>query len=264
MVRLSFTTLAVITGFLAQTAFAAPSEKRAASCNFPNPSPSTDVVYPAAKGIPARTTFDGKNLRYSRGVKCGTGVKEGGNKDAVFLLEEGATLQNAVIGALQREGVHCQGSCTIRNVWFEDVCEDAITLRQKSGTTTITGGGAKNGDDKIIQHNGGGLVKIDSYCVINFGKLYRSCGNCGTQNKRDVQISNVIANNGKVLAGINSNYGDVATINTASNRYTAVKSICNTYRGTTQKKEPPMLTENKANAKYVHSLFGLCRMIAYV
>jgi hypothetical protein len=42
-------------------------------------------------------------------------------------------------------------------VWFEDVCEDAITIKQTSGTSTITGGGAKNADDKVVQHNGGGV-----------------------------------------------------------------------------------------------------------
>ncbi|QRW24162.1 pectate lyase [Rhizoctonia solani] len=189
----------------------APSEKRAASCSFPNPSVSTNVKLSAARTIKAGETFDGKNLRYGRGVKCG-GQKEGGTKDAVFILESGATLANAVIGTDQNEGVHCQGPCTIRNVWFEDVCEDAITIRQSSGTSTITGGGAKSASDKVVQHNGGGLVKIDSYCVQDFGKLYRSCGNCGTQVKRQVQISNIIARNGKLLAGVNSNFGDVATI----------------------------------------------------
>ena len=63
---------------------------------------------------------------------------------------------NVVIGADQNEGIHCQGPCTIRNVWFEDVCEDAITIRQSSGTSTITGGGAKGAADKVVQHNGGG------------------------------------------------------------------------------------------------------------
>ncbi|CAE6365772.1 unnamed protein product, partial [Rhizoctonia solani] len=270
----------VVAGVLAQTALAAPSEKRAASCSFPNPSASTNVKLSAARTIKAGESFDGKNLRYGRGVKCG-GQKEGGTKDAVFILESGATLSNAVIGADQNEGVHCQGPCTIRNVWFEDVCEDAITIRQSSGTTNITGGGAKSASDKVVQHNGGGLVKIDSYCVQDFGKLYRSCGNCGTQVKREVQISNVIARNGKLLAGVNSNYGDVATIDTKSNSYTSLTSVrngkllagvnsnygdvatidtksnsytsltsvCDTFQGNNKGDEPTTLTKNKSNSK---------------
>ena len=52
----------------------------------------------------------------------------------------------------------------------------AITIKQDSGTSTITGGGAKGAEDKVVQHNGGGTVVIDSFCVQDFGKLYRSCG----------------------------------------------------------------------------------------
>lgn len=83
--------------------------------------------------------------------------------------------------------------------------QDAITIKQSSGTSTIQGGGAKNASDKVIQHNGGGNVVIKDYCVQNFGKLYRSCGNCSSQKKRTVSISNVIASDGKLLAGVNSN-----------------------------------------------------------
>jgi hypothetical protein len=44
-----------------------------------------------------------------------------GDADAVFLLESGATLQNVIIGKNQQEGVHCNGPCTLKFVWFEDV-----------------------------------------------------------------------------------------------------------------------------------------------
>lgn len=76
------------------------------------------------------------------------------------------------------------------------ISTDAITIKQTSGQSNIigtssylcgrvisdphAGGGAKNAEDKVVQHNGGGTVKIDSYCVQTFGKLYRSCGNCKT------------------------------------------------------------------------------------
>ncbi|CAE6521211.1 unnamed protein product, partial [Rhizoctonia solani] len=79
---------------------------------------------------------------------------------------------NVTIGANQAEGIHCKGPCNIYNVWFEDVHEDAITIKQTSGTSNISGGGAKGADDKVIQHNGGGTVNTDSYCVQDFGKLY--------------------------------------------------------------------------------------------
>jgi hypothetical protein len=51
-----------------------------------------------------------------------------GPADAVFYLHSGATLKNVIIGKNQAEGVHCDGPCTLQFVWFEDVCEDAITI----------------------------------------------------------------------------------------------------------------------------------------
>jgi hypothetical protein len=48
--------------------------------------------------------------------------------------------RNVVIGANQQEGIHCLGPCSLLNVWFEDVCEDAITIKQTSGQSNIIGG----------------------------------------------------------------------------------------------------------------------------
>jgi hypothetical protein len=217
---------------------------RAASCSFPSP-PKTSSL---SKAMTVSGTFDGGNVRFDRGSGACNGQAEGGDSDAVFILNSGAVLQNVVIGANQAEGVHCLGSCTLNNVWFEDVCEDAITIKQSSGTSTIRGGGAKNADDKIVQHNGGGNVVIDSFCAQNFGKLYRSCGNCSSQTKRTVSISNVIASSGKLLAGVNSNYGDVATINKGSLSLSSVSSICDTFQGNSNGDEPKKLTSNQSNA----------------
>lgn len=51
-----------------------------------------------------------------------------GQADAVFLVRTGGTLKNVIIGKNQKEGIHCDGACTLQNVWFEDVCEDAISI----------------------------------------------------------------------------------------------------------------------------------------
>ncbi|CUA70446.1 hypothetical protein RSOLAG22IIIB_04184 [Rhizoctonia solani] len=251
MVQLSFSALANIAGVLVHTALAAPSDKRAASCSFPNPSSSTDVTFDAARTVTASDPFDGERKKqlYIRPPFLLTHSPNLIIRQESALQPWGQVRRNVVIGANQNEGIHCQGPCTIRNVWFEDVCEDAITIRQSSGTSTITGGGAKSAADKVVQHNGGGLVKIDSYCVQDFGKLYRSCGNCGTQVKREVQISNVIARNGKLLARVNSNYGDVARIDTKSNSYTSLTSVCDTFEGNNKGDEPSTLTKNESNGK---------------
>jgi hypothetical protein len=145
-----------------------------ASSSFPIPASKGSVTYKTAKAISG--TFDGGYKTYGRGVKCG-GQAEGGNADAVFLLADGATLKNAIIGKDQNEGVHCLGACTIENVWWDAVCEDALTFKG-NGNGKVIGGGARGATDKVIQHNGVGSITIDGFTVTDFGKLYRSCGNC--------------------------------------------------------------------------------------
>lgn len=84
--------------------------------------------------IAAGTVFDGGWARYDRGSGACNEQAEGGDADAVFLLRSGATLKNVIIGKNQAEGVHCDGPCTLEFVWFEDVCEDAITIVSSDGS----------------------------------------------------------------------------------------------------------------------------------
>lgn len=102
-----------------------------------------------------------------------------GESDTVFVLESGATVRNVIIGADQGEGIYCiGGGCTIENAWFEDVCEDAISIKEDpaGAVTVIRGGGAFHAADKIIQHNGCGRVEIYDFYAEDYGKVYRSCG----------------------------------------------------------------------------------------
>ncbi|KAM5342162.1 hypothetical protein ACJ41O_015193 [Fusarium nematophilum] len=221
-------TVAVPQGDVTPNTFGA-LERRA---NFPIPSSKGSVTYKSAQVI--KGTFDGGMKTYGRGVKC-TGQKEGGDADAVFILENGATLKNVIIGVDQIEGVHCNGACTIENVWWKEVCEDALSLKG-DGNALVKGGGAQGADDKIIQHNGLGTVTIDGFTAVDFGKLYRSCGNCKKMGTRNVVVKNVKAYNGKVLTGINSNKGDVSTI--TGTCASSVKEICVEFEGTKPGKEP--------------------------
>eukprot|EP00644_Phytophthora_capsici_P012435 jgi/Phyca11/19254/fgenesh1_pg.PHYCAscaffold_46_\ len=126
-----------------------------------------------------------------------------------------ATLKNVIIGKNQMEGVHCdQHDCTIDNVWWDDVCEDALSVKggSASSVTTVTGGGARSADDKVIQHNGYGTVKIDGFYGEDISKLYRSCGTCGDKAKK-VSVSNVlVVNPGNAVVTVNKNWGDEATL----------------------------------------------------
>ncbi|MFF3346957.1 pectate lyase [Streptomyces sp. NPDC002779] len=158
------------------------------------------------------TVDGGMKKYYGSGNLAGDGQEEG--QDPIFRLAAGATLKNVIIGAPGADGIHCEGNCTLQNVWWEDVGEDAATFRGGS-TYTVTGGGAKKAADKVFQHNGPGTVNISNFAVSEFKTLYRSCGDCSTSYTRKVNLSNIeVTGTGTMarLVGINVNRGDVATL----------------------------------------------------
>ncbi|KAF5327662.1 hypothetical protein D9619_004863 [Psilocybe cf. subviscida] len=199
-----------LTAFLFLVGFASATiERRAATNVFPTPPTTSSLSKPITVAAGQTFTPPQSYTRYDRGSGACKGQSEGGDSDAVFLLQDGATLSHVVIGPNQSEGVHCLGSCTLDHVYFEDVCEDAITLKQTSGTSHINYGG----------HNGGGTVIINSFYVEDFGKLYRS-------------INDVWAVDGSALVGINTS----ATIRTT--KADSVKTICQKYTGNNSGAEP--------------------------
>ncbi|GHJ39300.1 pectate lyase [Streptomyces sp. TS71-3] len=183
---------------------------QAAAAGWPTPTGQQNV----SSTIQVSGTMDGRLVRYVGSGDLGDGGQDEG-QDPLFDLANGATLQNVVIGSPAADGIHCEGTCTLKNVWWEDVGEDAATLKGKSSsqTMTIDGGGARKASDKVFQHNGPGTMVIRNFQVQDFGKLYRSCGNCGSQYARNVQVQNVtVTAPGKAIVGINTNYGDTARL----------------------------------------------------
>lgn len=178
-------------------------------------------------------TLDGGMKRYC----CIGDGGQGESQDPVFELSNGATIKNVIIGAPAGDGIHCLGTCTIQNVWWEDVGEDAATfLGTSGGTSYVIGGGARSASDKVFQHNGNGTVNISGFYVENAGKLYRACGNCTNSYQRNVVVDNIIARSTKVIAGINTNWGDTA-------RFTRITvygsaTICDKYKGAPKGSEP--------------------------
>ncbi|CAF3605789.1 unnamed protein product [Fusarium graminearum] len=202
--------------------------------------PASSGATAVATAIPVSGELDGGMAYYDRSPSVCKEQEETGEADAMFILGDGATLRNVIIGPGQAEGVHCKGTCTLENVWFEDVCEDAITLKQKSGTSIIRGGGAFHAADKVVQFNGRGTVEISDFYVEDYGKLVRSCGNCKDNGgPRNVVIENVAAVNGGVLCGINTNYGDTCTI---SNACQDKGKNCDLFEGNSDGSEPTKLS----------------------
>jgi hypothetical protein len=231
--------------------YAATATAVAAVIAVPLTQANAAVSIPKANGSQAVTstitvngTLDGGMKRYYGSGALGTSGQSESQKP-IFDLPNGGTLKNVIIGNPAADGIHCEATCTLQNVWWEDVGEDAATFKPSSASATMTviGGGALHASDKVFQHNGvGGNFVIDGFQVEDFGKLYRSCGNCkSAQGKRTVTIRNVTATyKGSAIAGINSNYGDVATISnlTIVGDKSKKIEICQKYIGNNTGKEP--------------------------
>ncbi|GAA5157215.1 pectate lyase [Viridibacterium curvum] len=194
------------------------------------PTPTETVQLSATYVVPAGTTFDGGNKRYNL-----SGGSQAEGQPAVFDVQEGGSIKNVVIGTLAADGIHCLGNCTLQNVWWEDIGEDAATALGPVGTVmNINCGAAYKGSDKTFQHNGRGELRLSNFFAADAGKLYRSCGDCtGNGGPRKVTINNVITRDLPTIVGINSNFGDVATIRglTLNNSGTTKTKICQVYKG---------------------------------
>jgi hypothetical protein len=188
--------------------------------------------------ILAGQTYDGGGKRFQL-----SGGSQSEGQPPVFELQEGATLRNAVIGNLAADGVHCEGNCTVYNVWWEDVGEDAATALGGPGTEMhVDCGGSFLGTDKTFQHNGQGLMHISRFVADNWaskgGKFYRSCGDCtGNKGPRSVLIENSRIHNHQTIAGVNSSYTngtppDHATLrNLIVLRWNGEIEVCHTFKG---------------------------------
>ncbi|HYN93272.1 MAG TPA: pectate lyase [Pilimelia sp.] len=213
----------------------------------PFPTPTGQVRVAATQAVSG--TFDGGMKRYY-------GIGDGGqseSQDAMFELAAGATLRNVIVGAPAGDGVHCEGNCTLVNVWWEDVGEDAATFR--GGTNySVQGGGAKSASDKVFQHNGAGTLTISNFYAESVGKLYRACGNCSESHQRHVVMNNVTVNGAKVLAGINTNWGDTARFSRITVQGDAAKTtICEKYNGVAKGSEPTKIGSGADGRNCIYS-----------
>ena len=197
-------------------------------------------------------TFDGGMKTYC----CIGDGSQSESQDPMFEIANGGTLQNVILGSPAGDGVHCLGTCTIRNVWWNDIGEDAATFKGTGGGTSyVIGGGARNGSDKTFQHNGNGTVNISGFYLSGSGKLYRGCGNCTNSYTRHVRIDNVLLNDIDMVAGINSNWGDTATITRVVLSNSSSATVCGKYQGVAKGSEPKYLGAgwNDANCKVTQS-----------
>jgi hypothetical protein len=247
--------LAVPAALLAAPSASAGPQLSAVAAGWPTPTGQKAV----SSTIEVSGSMDGGMVRYYGSGDLGDGGQDEG-QDPIFNLANGATLSNVIIGSPAADGIHCDGTCTLKNVWWEDVGEDAATLKGSAGgsgqTMTVDGGGARKASDKVFQHNGPGTFVIENFQVDDFGKLYRSCGNCSNNGfARHVTVSNVtLTAPGKAVVGINTNYGDTARLSgiTIIGDDDHDITICQKYKGVTSG-EPSEIGEGPDSKNCLYS-----------
>ena len=116
-------------------------------CNIPTWPTPTGTPVNISSTMKISGTYDGKMALHNGSgsgdfakdcTAAGTGAQ--GTTNALFELANGATIQNVIIGTHGADGIHCDGTCTIKNVWWQAVCDDAVTAAEgSSGTVTIYG-----------------------------------------------------------------------------------------------------------------------------
>ncbi len=152
------------------------------------------------------------------GVNNTSDCEDGEDQVTVFEVEDGVTVKNLIIagGLPAGNGIVCRGNCTLDHVYWEDVCEDAATNTKDGATMTLDHVIALHASDKVFQHNakGGSKTIIKNSYIADFGKLWRSCGDCTANGgPRHLVIDNVRVDGVKTaVAGANQNYGDTVTI----------------------------------------------------
>ncbi|KAL3108997.1 hypothetical protein niasHT_012559 [Heterodera trifolii] len=212
--------------------------------------------WPTAKGtetVPKTIIVNGgtKDFGFKR-LTASSALGDGGLREGqkpIISASNGAVIRNLIIGPNAADGIHCMDGCTLQNVWWEDVGEDAATFRStncKNANFLITGGGARKAHDKVFQFNGGGTVTVKNFVADNIGKLGRSCGNCMPQCKNrkfvfeNIKVTGVTA----TLCGINQNYGDTATIKNVQISGGST-NVCSLFKGNDQQKQPSVIRNYK-------------------
>lgn len=123
-------------------------------------------------------TYDGKGVTIvAKGMGDGG---QGEGQKPIFKLEKGASLKNVIIAAPGCDGIHVYGNNTIENVTWEDVGEDALTVKgstsSDNGTVNIKNCKASYAYDKLFQVNAICTLKCTNVTAYDIGKFVRQNG----------------------------------------------------------------------------------------
>lgn len=143
-----------------------------------------DTVVTETIVVRSGETFDGSGKRFIAGPALGDGSQDEDQKP-VFKLENGAKLTNVTLGSPAADGIHTHGNVQLENIVWQDIGEDALTIKE-SGTVELRGGSARDGEDKVFQINAASVFRVSDFTAVNAGKFIRQNG--GTKFKVEVYI----------------------------------------------------------------------------
>lgn len=155
----------------------------------------------------------------------GDGSQREGQKPVMALLR-GASVSRVIIGKPGADGIYCVGDNKLIDVYFEDVGEDAITV--KGGPVLWDGGGARKASDKIVQMNHKGPFIGKNLIFEDFSIGVRGNGNKKFRNMPfRVELENVQASEGQSLVKLSSKGSRVTMKNVNTWDVKNVTSISN-------------------------------------
>lgn len=178
------------------------ASNKASDVNFATADTKNAEVVHETIYVGAGQTYDGGGKTYTAGSELGDGGQSESQKP-LFVLAEGATLKNVVIGDNGADGIHVKAAnstaVNIDNVHFTNVGEDAITVKGKVNSSyqtnlNITNSTFQNASDKIIQLNSDANVTVNNVKAKDFGTFIRTNGE--QQGDWKLNVSNISAENG--------------------------------------------------------------------
>ncbi|CAK5091239.1 unnamed protein product [Meloidogyne enterolobii] len=174
----------------------------AAFCKFPKPTSTQTIT--KTMTIVKNTDFEMKRIIFNgKRDTCRKNIPGWTNNwDHAIIVENGVTISNLILGESPigtSSDIICKGSCTLKNVFFENVCWRAGTFigaslskpgDKRKFTYTVDGGGALDGFQKIFCTGGPGQTIVKNFCSVNNSIGVISAGMTSVQYTRDVTIEN--------------------------------------------------------------------------
>ncbi|KAL7076079.1 hypothetical protein ACQ4LE_004366 [Meloidogyne hapla] len=218
-------------------------------CNFPKPTSTEEIT----KTIRLTEDKDFGNKRIIFNGKRGTCYSKDPKWEQAIILEDGVTISNLTLGESPigtSADIMCKGSCTLKNVFIENVCWRGFSFQGRSDVYataenkdrnkyvfTVEGGGALNGFQKIMCQGAPGNTIVKNFCSVNNSIGIISAGMSLVQYSRHVTIENSkFMGPMLTIAGGNQQYRDKITLRNIeiygnNNPATKIKFVCSENEG---------------------------------